>query len=203
MKTLFDIGFEKGLQYETVIMTKDHDGSTNAAPIGVICKGKSKIMCRIFKGSRTLANILDTGRFTVNVLKDPSIFTQSTLSTINPSYLKEDMGIKCCDSYFTCTVNKFINAIKRSDPVNKSEAIVIQADVDKIVVRNDEEAPFNRSFGLLIESLINCNNFDLNPQYYSDRFKEARRVITKVGSKQEKESMNMIMKYLEERGFKI
>lgn len=203
MKTLFDIGFEKGLQYETIITTKSIDNISNAAPIGIICREENKVMCRIFKGSKTLENILETERFTVNVMKDPSIYIESTLSTIDSNYLGEDLDIDCCDSYFTCKVDKLIEAIKKSDPVNKSEAIVIKADVDKIIVKKNNEKPFNRSFGLLIESLDNYKNFNQNPQYYSNRLKECKRVITKVGSKKEKESINSIIEDLKNKGFKI
>ena len=203
MKTLYDIGFEKGLQYETVITTMDESNVSNAAPIGVICRGKNNIMCRIFKGSKTLENILETEKFTVNILRDPLVFTKSTLSTVDSSYLGKDLDIECCDSYFTCSVTKLIKAIKRSDPINKVNAIVIKADVDKIVVKKENKTPFNRSFGLLIETLENYTYFDENPQYYLERLKEAKRVITKVGSKQEKKAILQIKKSLEERGFRI
>ena len=54
------IGMVKGRQYETIISTKNEDGSKNAAPIGVICAGNNKIINRIFKGSHTLEICLRT-----------------------------------------------------------------------------------------------------------------------------------------------
>ncbi len=35
---LESIGMEKGLLYETIVTTVNEDGTSNAAPIGVICK---------------------------------------------------------------------------------------------------------------------------------------------------------------------
>ena len=61
------IGMEKGRQYETIISTVNLDKQKNAAPIGVICSGSDKILCRIFKGSHTLDNILSTKEFIVNI----------------------------------------------------------------------------------------------------------------------------------------
>ena len=55
---LTDIGMYKGQQYETIISTTNNNGDLNAAPIGILCRGKDKIMCRIFKGSHTLENII-------------------------------------------------------------------------------------------------------------------------------------------------
>lgn len=43
------IGMEKGKQYETIISTVNDDNVQNAAPIGVICSGRDKILNRIFK----------------------------------------------------------------------------------------------------------------------------------------------------------
>ena len=55
---LTKISMFKGQQYETIITTINDDGSLNAAPIGILCRGKDKVMCRIFKGSHTLENII-------------------------------------------------------------------------------------------------------------------------------------------------
>lgn len=203
MTNLFDIGFNKGQQYETIITTKNKDNTPNAAPIGVICRGQNNIMCRIFKGSKTLENILETKEFTVNILQNPLMFTQATLFTIDNEHLEKDNSIKYCDSYFKCNVDNLIDAVKRSDPINKSKAIVIKATVDKIIVNNPDKKPFNRSLGLLIEILNNYAYFNDNPQYYANRLKEAKRVITKVGSKEEKKAINLIKEELQNKGFII
>ena len=55
---LASVGMEKGKQYETIITTTSCDDIKNAAPIGVICAGQDKVLNRIFKGSRTLENII-------------------------------------------------------------------------------------------------------------------------------------------------
>ena len=67
------IGMVKGRQYETIISTKNEDGSKNAAPIGVICAGNNKIINRIFKGSHTLENIIREREFIVNITHDPEL----------------------------------------------------------------------------------------------------------------------------------
>jgi len=38
MLGLYSLGMEKGLLYETIVTTKNLDGTPNAAPIGVFCK---------------------------------------------------------------------------------------------------------------------------------------------------------------------
>ena len=52
------IGMEKGSQYETIITTINSQNEPNAAPMGVLCADKDRILNRIFKGSHTLENII-------------------------------------------------------------------------------------------------------------------------------------------------
>ena len=82
------IGMEKGRQYETIITTKNEDGSKNAAPIGVICAGENKIINRIFKSSHTLENIIREREFTVNITYDPELFTIPIIGELNQDYYK-------------------------------------------------------------------------------------------------------------------
>lgn len=59
---LTDIGIEEGQKYEGIYTTMSKDGVKNAAPIGIACKGKDKLECRLFVGTQTLKNIMDTGK---------------------------------------------------------------------------------------------------------------------------------------------
>lgn len=204
---LSTIGFEKGKQYETIITTSDSSNKMNAAPIGVICRGPNTIMCRIFKGGHTLSNIILKREFTVNICEDPMLFAKSTIGNLDEDEFEKDNSIKNIDSYFKCEVIDLIEAVKQSDPIrNKSEAIVIKAKVTKLVINNPIKA-YNRSFGLIIESLVNFSRIDIvddgTKKYYLDRFKEANRVIKKVGSKKDRESMVEIKNKLIEKGYDI
>ena len=119
----------------------------------------------------------------------------------------EDQSIKNVDAYFKCKVTSIKEAVKQSDPVKKkSEANVIKADVCKLIIRNPVKA-YNRSFSYVVECLANFSRIDIvddeKRKYYLDSFKEARRVVKKVGSKQDKEAMDMIKSKLNEKGYDI
>ena len=88
MQDLNSVGMEKGLLYETIVITKNTDGTPNAAPIGVTCKNKNEIVLYLFEGTHTLQNIKSNGRFIVNILKDPLIFVESTVGNFSPDYFK-------------------------------------------------------------------------------------------------------------------
>ena len=56
---LTDIGIEEGQKYEGIYTTMSKDGVKNAAPIGIVCRGKDKLGCRLFVGTKTLKNIME------------------------------------------------------------------------------------------------------------------------------------------------
>ncbi|MBR0270400.1 MAG: DUF447 family protein [Methanobrevibacter sp.] len=204
---LSEIGMLKGQQYETIITTKDAGGNPNAAPIGVICRGKDNVMCRIFKGSRTLDNIISQKEFTVNISQDPLLFTWSLLDNLQDEDFSKDNSIKDIDCYFKCKVTSLKEAVKQSDPIKKkSEAIVIKADVVELIINNPVKV-YNRSFGHVLESLVYMSRIDIaddnQRKYYLDSLNEAFRVIRKVGSKKDKEAMDNIKNKLNEKGFEI
>ena len=200
------LGMDRGNQYETIITTLNSENVQNASPIGVLCAGKDTILCRIFKGGKTLANIISQRRFTVNITHDPELFTLSTIGNLPEEYFSQDNSIKDVDAYFKCEVISLKEAKKQSDPIRKKgEAIIIKSKVTEIVI-NENTTAFNRAFGCVIETLANFIHFDLvdedKKQYYLNRFRECSRVVNKVGNKNEKLAMSEIKKELIKKGYK-
>ena len=199
------IGIEKGKQYETIITTINPDGTKNAAPIGVLCINENTVLCRIFKGSKTLDNILRHKEFTANITKDPELFTLSLLGNLPQDYFSDENTIKDIDAYFKCEVISFKEAVKQSDPIKKKgEAIVFKSNVVELVI-NKEINAYNRAFDYVVESLANLTRFDIvddeTKEFYLKQFREAKRVVKKVGYKKEKEAMDRIKKELIKKGF--
>ena len=204
---LSSIGMEKGKQYETIITTHNSKGAQNAAPIGVICSGPDKVLCRIFKGSYTLDNICSQKEFVVNITHDPELFYMSTLGNLPEEYFSDDDSIRDIGAYFKCEVTSLKKAIKRSDPIKSNgKAIIIKAKVVDMTVRSDIKA-FNRGFGHVIESLSNYSRFDLvgedKKQEYIEAFREAKRVVRKIGYPEDIKSMQTIENKIKEKGYEV
>ena len=113
--------------------------------------------------------------------------------------------LKNIESYFKCEVTDLIEAVKRSDPIKSdSKAIVIKAKVTSHVINKNIKA-INRAMGLLIETLVNFTRIDMvdakQQEYYLGRFREAKRVINKVGSKEEQKAIHEIKKELIKKGY--
>lgn len=212
---LSSVGMEKGQQYETIITTINETNEVNAAPIGVICKDKNKIICRIFKGSTTLDNIINQKEFIVNITLDPVLFTLATTGNIPEDFFDRNnildsdflANLKNTDAYLKCKVVTIKDAIKKSDPVRKAEAKVIISDVVDIVFNNKCVKAANRGFYCLIESLVNFTRIDIvnkeKKDYFLDRFIESKRVIDKVGSKEDKNAIDILKKALEDKGYNL
>jgi uncharacterized protein len=207
---LTSVGMEKGQQYETIITTINKDGSKNAAPIGVICRDKDEILCRIFEDSTTLNNIMFQNEFIVNITLDSILFTLSTTKNISEDFFSESKFnipiLKGVDAYFKCNVIDMKKAIKKSDPVRKSEAKTIIANVEEIILNNKCVKAPNRGFYSLIESLVNFTRIDMvddeKKDYFIDRFNESRRIINKVGSSEDRKAIKILGKVLNEKGYK-
>ena len=133
---LSTIGMKKGKQYETIVSTNNSQGMKNASPIGILCSGNDKVICRIFKGGKTLDNILSQ---------------------------------------------------------------------KELIINNDVKA-FNRGFGYVVETLANFTRFDLvddnQKEEYLNKFREANRVVRKIGYPEDIQAMNEIKKELMKKGFK-
>lgn len=145
--------------------------------------------------------------FVVNITHNPELFYMSTLGNLPESYFSKNDSIKDVDAYFKCEVTSLKEAVKRSDPIKSNgEAIIIKANAVELVIKRDIKA-FNRGFGHVIESLSNYSRFDLvdeaKKQDYIKSFREARRVVRKIGYKKDIEAMKVIEKKIKEKGYDV
>lgn len=202
---LNSIGMEQGQQYEAIITTENEDGTYNAAPIAVICKNKDEVINKIFKTSKTLKNICREKKFTVNITYDPILFTFATIDTIPEEYYDNNGNLKDINAYFKCEAYDFKETVRQDDPVRKKEAFVINSKVKELKIKEKTFKPLNRGMCSLIESLVNYTRIDFvdkeTQDYSIDRLKEADRIITKVGTKKEKEALNLLKEKLISKGF--
>ena len=131
----------------------------------------------------------------------------STLGNLPEDYFTPDDSIKDIGAYFKCEVTSLKEAVKQSDPIKKKgEAIVIKADVVDMVIRNDIKA-FNRGFGYVVESLSNYSRFDLvdedKKEEYIKAFREAKRVVRKIGYRKDIKAMAAIEEKIKEKGYDV
>ena len=195
----------KGQLYETIVTTQSNEHVKNAAPIGVICKDSNHVVIHLDNCVHTHLNILENGELIVNIIKDPLIFTYSTLGELDEEYFDEFNGfpmIKDSLGFFKAHVIK-IREKKRENDYNDGKGHIVTCEGGEIYLSEKNEiVPLNRAMNAVIESLVYYCRFD---HKYKDiqkeiwtHMKELNRVCQKVGNESEKESMKLIMNKLKE-----
>ncbi|HTX61823.1 MAG TPA: DUF447 domain-containing protein [Methanobacterium sp.] len=199
MLDLQSVGMYRGMLYETIITTKNPDGTPNAAPIGVICKDKDEIVIYLHEGSRTVQNVKNNELFVVNILKDPLIFVESTMDNLSKSYFEEFKGeyfIKDTDAYFLVEVND-LKDVEREDQFGVSKTSIVKADVKEIVVNKDCVEPLNRAIYGVVEALVYLTRKEMvsgeTESLYNLRMKEIYRIVNKVGAKEHKTAIRKVL----------
>ncbi len=91
-----DAGIGEGIS-EVIVTTKSAAGTPNAAPIGIISqstkKGERSYFVTLYKGSQTLANVLETGRLAANVTSDAVLFVQTAFEDLPQECFKDFAGM--------------------------------------------------------------------------------------------------------------
>lgn len=196
---LEDIGMKKGLLYETVVTTVDGNKKPNAAPIGIICKDKMEVVCYLHQGSTTVKNIKETKSFVVNILKDPMIFVESTLGNLPDEKYEpynDKFYVGSTDAFFIADVTS-IKDVERKDQFGVSVTSVVRANVVDITKFKECVEPLNRAIYGIVEGLVYLTRMNMvsgdMEKLYRHRMGEIARIVSKVGGKDHKNAMDMIM----------
>jgi hypothetical protein len=83
MVKLTDLGFRKGMCCETIVSTYNHDGTSNAAPMGLKLLDEQHLLMSIFNSSSTCRNLKEKKCAIVNLTNDIEVFYKSTLKEVN------------------------------------------------------------------------------------------------------------------------
>ena len=196
------LDMERGRLYETIVVTWDGSMVGNAAPIGVLCTGADTVTLYLYQGSRTVENVLENGRFTVNVTLDPLIFTDSTLGELDEDMFSHHRGflhLRGADAFFTAEVVSVKEVVKR-DRFGESELYVVKARAGDVMRAETFRLVLNRGIYAVIESLIAYTRAEFSdPVVLRERISEMNRVARKVGGPREREAMRRIIEALESK----
>lgn len=200
MLDLGSIGMEKGLLYETIVTSVNEDGTSNAAPIGVICKNKKEIVLYLHHGSRTVRNIKRNNSFIVNILKDPMVFVESTIDDLSNSYFenyKNEFYIKDTEAFLMARVTS-LKDVEREDKLGISLTTILKAEVTDIVKKKECVEPLNRAIYGILEGLVYLTRMEMvsgdMEKLYRHRMGEISRIVNKVGGEEHKRAMKKISK---------
>ncbi len=202
---LYSLNMEKGLHYEGIVTTRNEDGTPNAAPMGIICKGPDQMVLRLHEGSHTISNVKREKRFYVNLSRDPLLFTYSLLSNPPVTEFKEEpngFSLKNADATFFGEV-RHEKKMENEDAMGENITIMFHSQVQDIKQENKESEPLNRAICGVLEALVNLSRVKRAPsekkKEYAHRLKEISRVVGRVGGPKHQQAMELIEKEFEIR----
>ncbi len=202
MLDLYSVGMERGLLYETIVTTRNPDGTSNAAPIGVICKDAREVVVYLHEGSQTFDNVRREKSFGVNILRDPMVFVESTIGNLETTKFEpylDFFSIKGAEAFFTVQVTRE-KLVQRQDHLGTSTINVVTGRVGELVKNQEHVNPLNRAIYGIIEALVYLSRIDIvseeERKEYLEKLGETSRVVNKVGSKDHKKAMKKILEYL-------
>ena len=205
MVDLYSLNLEKGLHYECIVTTRNKDGTPNAAPMGIICKGPDQVVLRLHEGSHTIANVKRDKKFYVNLSRDPLLFTYSLIG--GPSDLKfaeetHGFSLENADASFFGEVHHEKEIVKENDAMGENITVMFHSQVSDIKQEKKEFEPLSRAICGILEALVNLSRVKrVSPDKkneFSGRMKEISRVVNHVGGPKHKLAMELI-----KREFKI
>src|ERR1039458_6181945 len=189
---------EKGFLYEKIFTTVNDDHTPNAAPIGVISKNNKEVVAYLYHGSKTVRNIKRNHSFSVNILKDPMVFVESTLGNLSDNYFEQyanEFYIKNTDAFFIAHVTS-LKDVEKKDNFGVSVTTVLTAEVSNIIKKKENVEPLNRAIYGIIEGLVYLTRMEMvsgdMEKLYRHRMTEISRIVNKVGGVEHKKAMKKI-----------
>ena len=209
--SLESIGMEAGARYEAIYTTMNGAGEMNAAPIGVKCINDYDVAARIFEGSKTLANIMETNLFVVNITDNPMIYADALYGNLeNLKFVKDDdiAYLKDADAYFICLVKSIEEAGPQKDHVNEgAKSYIVVAENISISINRKGAKALNRGLFAFIESLVDYSRVDViddeKKEEYENRFLENERLIERVGESDVRDAMASLREKMIDKGLKL
>jgi len=167
-----------------IFTTLSPEGAPNAAPIGLHRKGE-RLFARIYN-SKTLDNILSKPVAAANIVDDPVLFVQASLSDIEPGrfefvegfpVLKEAQGWILFDC--RCKKGRDISVVELSPIKGK--------------INERKLKPVNRGFNAAIEAAIHATRYVVLRQQKSlECINYYNSIVKKCGGEREKEAMRLL-----------
>ncbi len=154
-----DLGFSKGIIFETVVSTYDKAGNPDAAPMGVVMEDEQTLRLKIFNTSKTLQNLRENRCATVNLTNSVETFYRTAFKEANfngklpPEWFEKSAGInapklRTADAAIDVSVAKM-------DALDDERALVL---CEVVAVSATKRLPqvYCRAMSLTLEAIIHA-----------------------------------------------
>jgi len=193
---LREAGIGEGIS-EVIVTTQSVSGVPNAAPIGIIAitsESGSNYFVRLYRGSKTLSNVQQTGKLAANVTHDAVLFVKAAFEPLTESWFSLFHSfpvLKGANSWilFDCTF--------RAES-SESESFTFQLTPLAVRINRKEVRAINRGLNAVIEAAIIATRNAIVGEDERDRAERERqmalyaRIVEKCGGSREKEALKIL-----------
>jgi len=189
---LSEYGIGEGIS-EVIATTQSEEGEPNAAPIGII--NREGYFVRLYKGSKTLSNVLKTHKIAANVSNDAVLFVISAFKNLSREYFTRFQGFPVLRDADAWVIFKCEPASSGND-FFEFKLKVQAAKVNKRYVR-----AINRGLNAIIEATILATRLKVNEkggqkQHILRKIAYYEGIVEKCGGKREKEAMKILKMFV-------
>jgi hypothetical protein len=189
-----EAGIGEGIS-EVIVTTKSAAGKPNAAPIGIITTvdddGARAHQVKLYRGSQTLANVLETDTLAANVTTDAVLFIETAFDDLPQEYFTEFFGIPVLREATAWII--FTSELVEERPQYLRFQLCPQAGE----INRKEVKAINRGLNAVIEATVLATRLRITKE---EREREAMRkemeryaaIVAKCGGWREREAMGML-----------
>lgn len=165
------LGFNMGCIVETIVATRNPDGSPSAAPMGVTRTGPTILEIKPFKSSATHRNLLDRKYACVNVTVDPELFLVTAfkhepIQGFTQPRIEEDLTLASADASI------FVENLRSRDTSKDRGCFVCR--VRSVEVHNLLQRVFSRGRAEAIEAIVHATR--IKPYLRKGRWEDVERL---------------------------
>jgi hypothetical protein len=190
-----EAGIGEGIS-EVIVTTESAAGLPNAAPIGILTEldeqGKIQHFVKLYKGSQTLANVLETTTLAANVTDDAVLFVKTAFEHLSEELYLSDFAdmpvLKDANAWIVFTT---VLIEERSDYLH------FQVLPRAVKINRKEVKAINRGLNAVIEAAIVATRFKLakdeeEKEAMKKQLTQFQEIVEKCGGRREKEAMRIL-----------
>lgn len=142
-----------GETYEIILSTYCDEGQPNAAPMGIKFIRKKRVFIKLFKGTRTLNNIMKRRCAIANVTNDPFLFYKTTFkekNQLSPNYFSRS---KIIDAPYLRSADGYIQ-MTLGTCKHKRNYVETEFHIKRINLKKTRSDLYSRGAHAVIETII-------------------------------------------------
>jgi len=192
---LKEAGIGEGIS-EVIVTTRSASGKPNAAPIGIITEineeeGEIKHFIKLYKGSQTLSNVLETNTLAANVTDDAVLFVKAVFEHLSQNYFSVFEGMPILTEAQSWIV--FTSVLAEES----NEYLLFRVTPKAVEIKRKRVKAINRGLNAVIEAAILATR--LNRAKDEEEKEEMRKqmehykeIVEKCGGRRENEAMEIL-----------